>query len=140
VLKNSLFKLELEFLDAGYTIEEMLGEKYNREAKVEAKFIDNPEMNEGQEIITDIIRPQISYKKEVIQTAKVEVSRPPSALPIVETPEKIEAEDKAEKAKKREAPAKAEKAEKPEAIAKAEKPEAIAKTDEAGTTPEEKTK
>ena len=72
-LTNSLKRLEEEFNDSGYEIEELLGAKYIDGMKVEARFVDNPDVPKGEEIITDVLRPQIKYKGQIIQVAKVEV-------------------------------------------------------------------
>lgn len=74
-LTNSLQRLEEEFNESGYEIEDLLGKKYVDGMKVEARFVDNPDIPKGEEIITDVIRPQIKYKGVVIQSAKVEVGK-----------------------------------------------------------------
>lgn len=74
-LINSLQRLEEEFNDSGYEIEDLIGKKYVDGMKVEARFVDNPDIPKGEEIITDIIRPQIMYKGVVVQFAKVEVGK-----------------------------------------------------------------
>ena len=74
-LTNSLQRLEEEFNDSGYTIEDLLGKKYVRGMQVEARFVDNPNIPKGEEIITDVSKPEIKYKGEVIQVAKVEVGK-----------------------------------------------------------------
>ena len=74
-LTNSLQRLEEEFNDNGYEIEDLLGKKYVDGMKVEARFVDNPDIPKGEEIITDVLRPQIMYKGVVVQFAKVEVGK-----------------------------------------------------------------
>lgn len=74
-LTNSLQRLEEEFNENGYEIEEMLGKKYVDGMKVEARFVDKPDIPKGEEIITDVLRPQILYKGVVVQFAKVEVGK-----------------------------------------------------------------
>ena len=74
-LTNSLQRLEEEFNDSGYTIEDLLNKKYVDGMKVEARFVDNPHIPKGKEIITDVLRPEIKYKGVVIQVAKVEVGK-----------------------------------------------------------------
>jgi uncharacterized protein YlxW (UPF0749 family) len=74
-LINSLKRLEEEFNANGYEVEELLGKKYVDGMKVEARFVDNPDIPKGEEVITEILRPQINYKGVLIQTAKVEVSK-----------------------------------------------------------------
>jgi hypothetical protein len=74
-LSNSLTRLEEEFNDNGYELEELLGTKYVDGMKIEARFVDNPDVPKGEEIITDVLRPRIKYRGQVIQIAKVEVGR-----------------------------------------------------------------
>jgi len=74
-LTNSLQRLEEEFNDSGYTIEDLLNKKYVDGMKVEARFVDNADIPKGEEIITDVLRPEIKYKGVVIQVAKVEVGK-----------------------------------------------------------------
>ena len=74
-LTNSIQRLEEEFNESGYIIEELLGRKYVDGMKVEARFVDNPNIPKGEELITDVLRPQIMYNGTVIQVAKVEVGK-----------------------------------------------------------------
>lgn len=74
-LTNSLQRLEEEFNDSGYELEELLGKKYDDGMKVEARFVDNPDIPKGEEIITNVLRPQILYKGVVVQFAKIEVGK-----------------------------------------------------------------
>ncbi len=74
-LVNSIQRLEEEFNESGYGLEDLLGKKYVNGMKLEARFVDNPNIPKGEEIITDVLRPQIMYKGSVIQIAKVEVSK-----------------------------------------------------------------
>jgi len=74
-LTNSLQRLEEEFNDSGYSLEDLEGKKYVDGMKMEARFVDNPNIPKGEEIITDVLRPEIKYKGIVIQVAKVEVGK-----------------------------------------------------------------
>ncbi len=74
-LTNSLQRLEEEFNESGYEIVELIGKKYVDGMKVEARFVDNPDIPKGEEIITDVLRPQIMFQGLVIQVAKVEVGK-----------------------------------------------------------------
>ena len=56
-------------------LEELQGKKYVDGMKIEARFVDNPYIPKGEEIITEVLRPQIKYKGVVIQVAKVEVGK-----------------------------------------------------------------
>jgi len=42
---------------------------------LQATFIEGEDLNEGDAIITRIIKPQINYKGKLIQAAQVEVSQ-----------------------------------------------------------------
>jgi hypothetical protein len=74
-LSNSLQRLEEEFNESGYSIENLQGKKYVDGMKIEARFVDNPDIPKGEEIITDILRPEIKFRGVVIQVAKVEVGK-----------------------------------------------------------------
>jgi len=74
-LRNSLTRLEEEFNDSGYKIEDLIGKQYDDGMRLEARFVDDPNVPIGKEIITDVIRPQIMHNDKVIQFAKVEVGK-----------------------------------------------------------------
>lgn len=74
-LKNSLQRLEEEFNESGYEMEDHIGEKYIEGMKVDPRFVDNPAIPKGEAIITDASRPEIKYNGVVIQVAKVEVGK-----------------------------------------------------------------
>lgn len=74
-LINSLERLEEEFNGSGYEIEELLGKKFIDGMKLEARFVDNPNIPKGEEIITNVLRPQINFNGVLIQVAKVEVGK-----------------------------------------------------------------
>lgn len=59
----------------GYEIVEMLGKPYNEGMRVTANFVEDPELEEGKQIITGIIKPQINYKGVMIQSAQITVSQ-----------------------------------------------------------------
>ena len=42
---------------------------------VEARFIPDKNLKEGEEIITRVIKPQVNYKDTLIQAAQVEVAQ-----------------------------------------------------------------
>lgn len=74
-LRNSLARLEEGFNEKGYEIMELVGRHYNDGMHVEARFVDDPNVPPGLEIITDVLRPQINFRDKVIQAAKVEVGK-----------------------------------------------------------------
>lgn len=59
----------------GYEIVEMLGKPYNEGMRVTANFVEDPELEEGKQIITGIIKPQINYNGVMIQSAQITVSQ-----------------------------------------------------------------
>lgn len=59
----------------GYEIVDMLGKPYNQGMKVTANFIEDENLEQGQQIITGIIKPQINYKGKMIQAAQITVSQ-----------------------------------------------------------------
>jgi len=74
-LVNSINRLGEELIGNGYEMEDLMGKKYVDGMKMEARFVDNPDIPPGEERITDVLRPEIKYKGEVIQVAKVEVGK-----------------------------------------------------------------
>ena len=59
----------------GYEIVDMLGKPYDDGMKVTANFIEDEDLEEGQKIITAVIKPQINYKGKMIQAANITVSQ-----------------------------------------------------------------
>lgn len=74
-LTASVKRIQDNFISNGYEIVEMLGLSYNNGMKVSANFIPNEELDEDQQIITRIIKPQVNYNGVMIQSAQVEVSQ-----------------------------------------------------------------
>jgi hypothetical protein len=74
-LKASVGRIKDNVLAHGYEIVDMLGMKFNEGMKVQANFIEDESLDEGTEIISKIIKPQINFKGEMIQSAQVEVSQ-----------------------------------------------------------------
>lgn len=73
-LTKSLERLEEDFNQQGYDIEEMLNKPFDDGLNVKARFIPSDDLGPGEQIITKIIRPQINYKGTSIQMAEIEVS------------------------------------------------------------------
>ena len=73
-LTKSLERLEEDFNQQGYDIEEMLNKPFDDGLNVKARFIPSDDLKPGEQIITKIIRPQINYKGTSIQMAEIEVS------------------------------------------------------------------
>lgn len=74
-LSRSISQMKENLLANGYEIVEMLGKSYNDGMKVTANFIEDEDLENGQQIITGIIKPQINYKGVMIQSAQITVSQ-----------------------------------------------------------------
>lgn len=73
-LTASVKRIQDNFASNGYELIEMLGKEYNEGMKVIANFIPSEDIETGKQIITRIIKPQVNYKNEMIQSAQIEVS------------------------------------------------------------------
>ncbi|EMY3559570.1 hypothetical protein AAIP53_002164 [Flavobacterium psychrophilum] len=73
-LSASVKRIQDNFASNGYELVEMLGKDYNEGMKVIANFIPSEDIETGKQIITRIIKPQVNYKNEMIQSAQIEVS------------------------------------------------------------------
>ena len=73
-LSNAIKRLEEQLNERGYEIINLIGQNFIEGLTVTAKFIPNDDFEPGQQVITDIIKPQITYKDKVIKTGEVEVS------------------------------------------------------------------
>lgn len=74
-LTKTLSQMKDNLLASGYEIVDMLGKSYHPGMKVTANFIDDESLEEGAQIITSIIKPQINYRGQAIQTAQITVSQ-----------------------------------------------------------------
>ncbi len=74
-LKASVTRIQDNFASNGYELVEMLGMPYNEGMKVTANFIPDDDLEEGEQIITRIIKPQVNYNGVMIQSAQIEVSQ-----------------------------------------------------------------
>ena len=74
-LYRSISQMKDNLLANGYELVEMLGKPYNDGMKVTANFVEDEELEQGQQIITGIIKPQINYKGTMIQSAQITVSQ-----------------------------------------------------------------
>lgn len=73
-LSASVKRIQDNFASNGYELVEMIGKEYNEGMKVIANFIPSEDIVTGKQIITRIIKPQVNYKNEMIQSAQIEVS------------------------------------------------------------------
>ncbi|MEX1015080.1 MAG: hypothetical protein WDZ80_08060 [Candidatus Paceibacterota bacterium] len=73
-LEKALERLEDELKIKGYEIIDLEGQPYNEGMNVEADFITDDSLKQGEEIITRVIKRQVNFNGKVIQQAKVQVS------------------------------------------------------------------
>lgn len=73
-LSKALQRIQDTFKVNGYEMIEMLNKPYNEGMKVVANFVPDENLEDGQQIITRIIKPQINFKGVMIQSAQIEVS------------------------------------------------------------------
>ncbi len=74
-LTASVKRIQDNFASNGYEVVEMLGLPYNDGMKVSASFIPDDDLDENQQIITRIIKPQVNYNGVMVQSAQIEVSQ-----------------------------------------------------------------
>lgn len=73
-LSASVKRIQDNFASNGYELVDMLGKEYNEGMKVIANFVPSEDLETGKQIITRIIKPQVNFKNEMIQSAQIEVS------------------------------------------------------------------
>ena len=74
-LAKAVQRIKDNFQANGYEIVDMLGKPYNEGMKVIANFVSDENMEQGRQIITGIIKPQINYNGKMIQSAQITVSQ-----------------------------------------------------------------
>ena len=74
-LSASVRKLEQSLNSNGYELEALINKIYDNGMNLQANFVIDENLKEGESIITRIIKPQINYKGKLIQAAQVEVSQ-----------------------------------------------------------------
>lgn len=74
-LTQAVNRIKDNFAANGYEMVEMVGKEFDEGMKVTANFRPDESLAPGQRIITRIIKPQVNYKGEMIQSAQIEVSQ-----------------------------------------------------------------
>lgn len=74
-LSKAVGRIKSNFASNGYEMVDMVGKAYDDGMKITANFRPDESLETGQKIITRIIKPQVNYKGEMIQSAQVEVSQ-----------------------------------------------------------------
>jgi len=73
-LSASVKRIQDNFASNGYELVEMLGKEYNEGMKAAPSFIPSDDLETGKQIISRIIKPQVNFKGQMIQSAQIEVS------------------------------------------------------------------
>jgi len=73
-LAASVRKLEQSLNANHYQLEELLNKPYDNGMNLQANFVTDDNLKEGESTITRVIKPQINFKGKLIQAAQVEVS------------------------------------------------------------------
>ena len=73
-LNSSVQRIQDNFASNGYELVDMLGKEYNEGMKATVNFVQDENLEDGKSIITRIIKPQVNFKGEMIQTAQIEVT------------------------------------------------------------------
>lgn len=74
-LSASVRRIKDNFLANGYEMVDMLGKPYKEGMKAIANFVSDESLQEGEQIITGIIKPQINFNGVMIQAAQITVSQ-----------------------------------------------------------------
>ena len=74
-LSASVTRIQDNVAANGYEIVEMLGMPYHEGMKVTANFVPDEDLEEGEQVITRVIKPQINYQGVMVQSAQIEVSQ-----------------------------------------------------------------
>lgn len=74
-LTKSIKNMKDNLLANGYELVDMLGKDYVEGMKLNASFVSDDNIEEGKQIITGIVKPQINYKGKMIQAAQITVSQ-----------------------------------------------------------------
>lgn len=74
-LTKSIKNMKDNLLANGYEIVDMLGKEYVEGMRLSASFVSDDSIEEGKQIITGIVKPQINFKGKMIQAAQITVSQ-----------------------------------------------------------------
>lgn len=74
-LSKTLVQMKNNLQAYGYVLVDLLGKEYNEGLKATVNYNDDPNIEQGKQIITNIIKPQINYNGTMIQAAQITVSQ-----------------------------------------------------------------
>jgi len=72
-LKGVVSRLEREFKNANYNIVDLFGKEHEKDMDIKAIIVPSKELKPGESIISNIVKPRITYKDEIIQKGEIEV-------------------------------------------------------------------
>lgn len=73
-LIKSLERLEEDFTKQGYELVELLHQTYSETLIAKARFIPSDELEQGQRVITRVVKPPILFQGELVEIPEIEVS------------------------------------------------------------------
>lgn len=74
-LSKAVERIKNNFLANGYDMVDMLNKPYQEGMKATVTYVIDETLNDGEKIITKIIKPQVNYNGVMIQPAQIEVSQ-----------------------------------------------------------------
>lgn len=74
-LSKAVERIKNNFLANGYEMVDMLNKPYQEGMKATVTYVIDETLNDGEKIITKIIKPQVNYNGVMIQPAQIEVSQ-----------------------------------------------------------------
>jgi len=74
-LSKAVERIKNNFLANGYEMIDMLNKSYQEGMKATVTYVIDETLNDGEKIITKIIKPQVNYNGVMIQPAQIEVSQ-----------------------------------------------------------------
>ena len=74
-LSKAVERIRNNFLAKGYEMVDMLNKPYQEGMKATVTYVIDETLNDGEKIITKIIKPQVNYNGVMIQPAQIEVSQ-----------------------------------------------------------------
>jgi len=74
-LAKAVERIKDNFAANGYEMVDLIGKPFDDGMKLTANFIPDDNLKPNEQVITRIIKPQINYKGQMIQSAQVEVSQ-----------------------------------------------------------------
>ena len=74
-LSSALMRIKGNLSANGYEFVDMIGKPYHEGMTVDADFIFDDSLEDGQRLITGVLKPQINYNGRMIQPAKILVSQ-----------------------------------------------------------------